>query len=264
MEKYDDEWKMMMSRGKIPIFEEDIAPTKAENNEFQEIKNSDKAIAGKASKKQKGVNAWIGAFEETKVPEFFEFHGIPYEHFPYAKQDSSQPDFIIDGLTVDTKITRSSRGMYMQPIMYDKPNVKWNIYMAFRTSWSSKGKEEEKTLAKIFARGDTPYLEFIGFSTNGFMKTRLATESPQLAKLLEVKPTKMPKVWWSKKALMRTACGLEKNAPAQTKVWESWSKKCETWVFPETLLFQHDLFVEAFNRTDVSGMGRFSKIAQPR
>jgi len=263
MEKYDDEWKKMMSRGCIPLFAEDIARAKANNKEFQEIKTSDKAIAGKGSKKEKGEWGWIGALEDN-VAELWQFHGIPFEHEPYVKKDSSRPDYIIDGLTIDTKITRSSRGMYMQPVMYGKPNVKWDLFMGFRTSWSGKGQEEDRQLARIFSRGGTPYLEFRGFSTNGFMKNRLGAESAQLAQLLEVKPTKMPKVWWDEKYLMKSSFGFDRNAPDQTKVWYVWGKKCETWVFPETLLFQFPLLRTALTRTDKSGMERFRFIAQKK
>ena len=152
----------------------------------------------------------------------------------------------------------------MQPVMYDKPNVKWDLFMGFRTSWSERGRQEEKKLEKMFARGETPYLEFRGFSTNGFMKNRLAAESASLAQVLEVKPTKMPKVWWNKKYLMQTSFGFDRNAPAQTKVWYSWGKRCETWVFPETILFQFPLLMAALTRTDKSGMERFRFIAQKK
>lgn len=263
MENENEYDARMMSLGRITLSEKDIAHAKALNKEFQEVKNSDKAIAGKASKKQKGMNAWIGALE-VFVARLLAFHNISFTQEPYVKTDSSRPDYVIDGMTTDVKITRGSRGMFMQPVCWGKPNIKWDLYMGFRTSWSGTGREEEKNLEAIFARGEKPYIELIGFTTNGFIKNTVARESEPLADLLKVsRPWKtMPKVYWNKNKVISAVCGMEKNAPECTYIDTKFGtdKRTETWVFPPRLLFQYSLLVEALTRKDAAGTARFENV----
>ena len=223
---------------RIEIDKEIIAEAKELNRVFQEQKSSDKNVAGRRLRNQKRQDAWIGFLMELVYGKYLKKLGVSYVHVPMVKRDSSQPDFIVEGLTIDVKGTRSGAGMFMQPTYYGKDNLKWDLYVGFRTSWSGLGKVEERKLEKIFAAGKKPFVEIIGFSTKGFMKHILAGNP-------------VPDVWADTGRKMWNGSGLEKNVP-----FDAASEN--TKVFPPSLLFQEPLLRKALTRTDVVGKERFS------